>query len=46
MIRLHNSIRIDGSVFIARGTRIIAHRYLPHWAVISYCCLAEKLEAK
>ena len=39
-----NSIRVDGSMFIADGNKIVYGFYLPERLVIAYCWLAEKLE--
>jgi hypothetical protein len=37
----HNSIRIDGSVFAARGNQVIWSRFLPDWLITTYCTIAE-----
>jgi hypothetical protein len=39
---LYNSIRIDGSIFISRGEKIVWHIYLWKWLIVLYCVIAEK----
>ncbi len=36
-MKLYNSIRIDGSLFLTRGDRMVWSVYLPAWLTRAYC---------
>jgi len=46
-MRLYNSIRVDGSIFIGRtdgSNKIVWSWSLPYWLCISYCAVAEWID--